>query len=394
MFTASLSVSVLLVPRTMNRFLCLLCVWMGMLCAWPFLSAQAWSVEALFDQAIAVDVPPGAFRYNWRDAVLLKSFIDIYRVDPQQREHIASYIRGEMERCAEKAHGYHPNGVASAVGLAFLKEIGADSEKTREALSRVERQYGNIARAANGACSHRTSFVELWDDTLYMIGMFLTGSYQATGDASYLHQLSQQVLAHAEHLCDNKTGLWYHGWAESMYPTMDECCQYAWNSNPSHRNSEFWGRGNGWVAMTMVDLLALLPADDADYASVKALFVRMMNTLSRLQDKKTGLWYQLPAHPRDKENFLESSCTAMFGYAAAKGARLGILSPAFSRVGKAAYEGLIRHCLEADGTRLGRICAGTCIGDKSYYYHRDIVAGTETYATGAVLMLSCEIELY
>jgi unsaturated rhamnogalacturonyl hydrolase len=124
------------------------------------------------------------------------------------------------------------------------------------------------------------------------------------------------------------------------------------------------------------------------------MFVQMMSTLARLQDSKTGLWRQLPLHVKDKDNFLESSCTAMFGYAAAKGTRLGILPSGFSISARNAYEGIVKHCLVGLDTpelALSRICAGTCIGDKDYYYARSQVSSGETYAIGAVLMLANEI---
>ena len=34
---------------------------------------------------------------------------------------------------------------------------------------------------------------------------------------------------------------------------------------------------------------------------------------------------------------------------------------------------------------IGNVCAGTCIGDKGYYYRRDVVCGTE-FCLGAVVL--------
>ena len=82
--------------------------------------AQKSPSEELFDAAMNSIVPAEKFVWNWRDAVLLKAFTDIYRAQPQQREAIADYVDRAMTRLSPKAHGIHPNGVASAVGLAFL----------------------------------------------------------------------------------------------------------------------------------------------------------------------------------------------------------------------------------------------------------------------------------
>lgn len=357
--------------------------------------AQKSPSEELFDAAMNRIVPAEKFVWNWRDAVLLKAFTDIYRKQPQQRETIADYVDKAMTRLAPRAHGVHPNGVASAVGLAFLQEIGRSSMETDKTLEKVLMQYRGIARAVNGACSHRAGTVELWDDTVYMIGITLIGCYKATGDISYVEEFADQVIAHAEHLCDPETGLWYHGWAESSYPAEDACSQYGWNTNPAHRNNEFWGRGNGWIVMSLADVLEVLPVTDRRYPQIRSMYELMMNTLAKLQDRRTGLWRQLPLHVRDRENFLESSCTAMFGYAFAKGVRMGILPAECRRVAEKAYDGLVEHCVLDRGTseiRLGHICAGTCIGDREYYYARSQVDHGETYALGAFLLLSNELK--
>ena len=127
------------------------------------------------------------------------------------------------------------------------------------------------------------------------------------------------MTAHANHLEDSVTGMWYHGWSESYFPSDDDCSQYGWNTNPLRRNDEFWGRGNGWVAMSYADLLEVLSPDSPAYSIMSAKFKRMAGTLLKYQDKKSGLWYQLPLHPKDKGNFLESSCSVMFAFALAKG---------------------------------------------------------------------------
>ena len=356
--------------------------------------AQKSPSEQLFEAAVTRYVPAEKYVWNWRDAVLLKSFIDIARAEPQKRELVADYVDKAMTRLASKAHGVHPNGVASAVGLAYMQETGRNSMETDKALERVLWQYRSIVRSANGACSHRAGSVELWDDTVYMIGLALIGCYQSTGDMSYVEDFADQIIAHAEHLRDPATGLWYHGWAETSFPTEDACSQYGWNTNPHHRNNEFWGRGNGWIAMSLADILTILPSSDERYSVIKDMFLQMMSTLAKKQDRKTGLWRQLPVHVKDKDNFLESSCTAMFGYAAAKGSKSGVLPSTYMQVAQKAYDGIVKHCivgLDTDELALSRICAGTCIGGKDYYYARSQVSSGETYAIGAVLMLANEL---
>ena len=180
----------------------------------PLAARQSRGVQ-LFDAAIRRDVPPGQYVYNWRDAVLLKAFTDIGRSVPARHGQVVDYAAEVMERVAPKAHGVHPNGIASAMGFAFLMEEGRATEATAEALDRVYEQYLAIRRTSEGGCSHRTSGTELWDDTLYMLEIFLLELYRATGDRKYMDQCVMEVSAHAIHLRDAESGLWYHGWAEN-----------------------------------------------------------------------------------------------------------------------------------------------------------------------------------
>ena len=55
--------------------------------------AQKSPSEQLFEAAVTRYVPAEKYVWNWRDAVLLKSFIDIARAEPQKREQVAHELR-------------------------------------------------------------------------------------------------------------------------------------------------------------------------------------------------------------------------------------------------------------------------------------------------------------
>ena len=140
--------------------------------------------------------------------------------------------------------------------------------------------------------------------------------------------------------------------------------------------------------MTLADLLELLPKDDENYSYLKTSLIKKLDTLYPLQDEKTGHWYQLPVYPGEMGNFIESSCTAMFAYAAAKGIALGIVpTDKFMPTIERAYNGLEANSLQSAGQylKMKNICGGTCIGDKEYYYNRDIV-DARAYAFGIAVM--------
>ena len=83
----------------------------------------------------------------------------------------------------------------------------------------------------------------------------------------------------------------------------------------------FWGRGNGWVAGGMAELLSDLPKNHPKRARIMEGYHTMMASLLKYQDAD-GMWHQLIDHP---ESYQESSCTAMFTYAMITGVKKGWL---------------------------------------------------------------------
>ena len=336
----------------------------------------------------------GEYRWDWAQATYLRSVADRYE-NGIEREKMLQYIRRAMEVNWDNASGIHPNHVVSGFGMALLARVTGEEKYRQKALGIYE-QYTRIPRASNGGVSHRDDVVELWDDTVYMIGLFLLEMYRLTGDEKYLTEIVSQLKKHDEKLKDKKTGLWVHGWDNDNISTDDGCCMLGWADNANRRNNEFWGRGNGWVAMILANTLHTMPANMAGREDLRKMFVKMMQTLKPLQDPETGHWRQLPVHTRDRDNFIESSCTAMFAYAMTLGMRDGILPvKKFRPVVEKAYAGIENNSLQFVDKYLtiSNVCYGTCIGNKEYYYKRKVVEGTH-FALGAAIMFYDQYHLF
>lgn len=132
-----------------------------------------------------------------------------------------------------------------------------------------------------------------------------------------------------------------------------------------------WGRGNGWVAAGLAEVLSELPAAHPKRAFIEASFVKMMDALLKYQTD-TGMWRQLIDHPAAWE---ESSATAMFGFALAAGVERKWLAGE-------KYLAAYRKAWRALATRVDDqgILRGICVGtgqsrDVDYYLKRPSVAG-------------------
>jgi unsaturated rhamnogalacturonyl hydrolase len=344
--------------------------------------------DSLMQYAMTRYLPAQRYRWDWGEATLLKSVIQRSQLG-KDRAAMDDYIATAMHAVLDRAHGKHPNAVASAVGIAYLLSRDASRHAALAPVARrILDEYSRIPRAFNGGVSHRDNVLELWDDTVYMVSLFLLEMYKSTGDDTHLTELVRQIDAHAEVLRDADDAFFYHGWDADSISTDDNCCMIGWADNPLRRNQEYWGRGNGWIAAAMADFLATAPANFPGRERILEMYRAMMHALLPLQDKVTGHWYQLPLYPGDAGNFIESSCTAMFGYAMTVGIKADLLPlPTFLPAVSRAFEGLAAcSIIHVDGAyTLSNVCSGTCIGDKPYYYKRRVTRGT-TFGLGMAIM--------
>jgi rhamnogalacturonyl hydrolase YesR len=148
----------------------------------------------------------------------------------------------------------------------------------------------------------------------------------------------------------------------------------------------FWGRGNGWVAAAMIEVLRSLPADHPLRATILARFEHMMRTLLRYQSDN-GMWRQVVDYPY---SWAESSATAMFAYAMAAGINEGLLEAGeFMRPVDDAWAALKAH-VDRDAN-LREVCVGTGKeNDLEYYLKRPRVDG-DLHGQAPLLWLAVEM---
>ncbi len=360
------------------------------------LFSQNW-VDAIDAYGREVYMPAEKYKWDWGQATFLNSLVHLYNYKSQtEKAKYLEYIKIAMDATYDVANGKHPNAVASGHGMAFLARITGE-EKYRLKAIEIYNDYLKTPRASNGGVSHRVETVELWDDTIYMISMFLLEMYRLTGDEKYIADFAAQVKEHSEKLADTKTGLWVHGWDDDNENYDDKCSIVGWPDKVTRKSSEIWGRANGWVTMALADALNTI-SQKSDYRKpLEKEFKNILKTLPSLQNKETGHWYQLPLFPYDSLNFQESSCTAMFSYAIALGLKMNILNKkTFQPIIENSYKGLRKYStvsIEGKYFAPSQVCGGTCIGDRNYYYNRKVTEGTG-FGIGAFILFGIEYESF
>ena len=194
--------------------------------------------------------------------------------------------------------------------------------------------------AREGLAAGLTWHMRFWIDDMFMITMVQTQAFRATGDPKYLDRAAREAVAYLDKL-QQPNGLFYHA------PDVPF----------------FWGRGDGWFAAGMSELLRSLPADHPNRPRILAGYQKMMATLLKYQDAD-GMWHQLLDHP---ESWPESSCTGMFTFAFISGVKHGWLDEQV--YGPAARKGWlgVQKYLDTDAN-VREVCEGTNKKNDYQYY--------------------------
>ena len=187
-----------------------------------------------------------------------------------------------------------------------------------------------------------------WIDDMYMLIIVQLQAYRATGDAKYLDRAALEMSAYLDKL-QQPNGLFYHA------PDVPF----------------FWGRGDGWVAAGMAEMLRTLPESHPRRARIMEGYRKMMKSLLQYQGKD-GVWHQLIDHP---ESYPETSSTGMFTFAMITGVKNGWLDKKiYGKAARNGWLGLVSY-IEPNGD-IRNVCQGTGKkNDLQYYLDRERFTG-------------------
>jgi len=185
-----------------------------------------------------------------------------------------------------------------------------------------------------------SSETRYWIDDMYMLTILQLEAYRATGDHEYLDRAAREMVAYLDKL-QQPNGLFYHA------PDVPF----------------FWGRGDGWVAAGMAEMLRDLPKDHPLRARIMKGYTTMMTALLQYQGKD-GMWRQLIDH---EEAWPESSSSGMFTFAMITGVKNGWLDA--RTYGPAARKAWIAVTGYVDqNSDVTSVCEGTSKKDDLEYY--------------------------
>ena len=373
-------------------------------------SHQPYSVRMMLSEmqrnpeASYLDGRNGKLKWNYTTGLELLSFMDVatrYGLD-----YPVEYVKQWADTMATedgvvykyKKEAYNVDHICPARIYYRLYDIYGD-KKYRRVLRKIREQIDSQPRTDDGIFWHKQIYPhQAWLDGLYMAQPFYAEYTKRFTPKKDRDSLFSDIAAHfrnaAKHTYDPATGLFRHAWDESR--------SMFWADSLSGQSAHAWGRACGWYALGMVEVLDYFPEKHTDRDGLVEQFRYLMTTVRKFADPETGMWYQVLDCPGREGNYLESTASAMFVYAALKGVRMGYLDKEeWRQYAMDLYGGFVKTFIREnpDGTiSLTSCCSVAGLGGKENrsgtysYYLSEPVIDNDCKGVGPFIWASLEYE--
>ena len=175
-----------------------------------------WIVE-IANSTIARQPNAAAYAWNWGEAVLMYGMWKAFETTGNNA--YFNYVKTWVDRYVDQNGNLnlssigdrtYVNKVAGGILLVVLYQQTSDTRYATAANQLAVYATTNIPRVYNGAFAH-TNDDQLWIDTLYMTGVFLSKWGVVSGSNASLDEAVKQIITHAEIQFDPDHHLFYHG---------------------------------------------------------------------------------------------------------------------------------------------------------------------------------------
>jgi unsaturated rhamnogalacturonyl hydrolase len=219
-----------------------------------------------------------------------------------------------------------------------------------------------------------------WTDDMFMGSAILARTAAMDGRAHDLDRAAQRLIAYAGRL-QQPDGIFNHA--------VD--------------GPAAWGRGNGFAAFGLMEVLTAMDAarlgpaaagpakaqsataDHPSRAALLGIFAKQMKGLAGWQ-APDGTWREIIDRPGA---YREETATAMILTAMARGVRLGWIDRSYAAIVDRAWRALAAHVTEDGG--LVDVCSGTGAGPTlRYYYDRPAIEGADDRGGAMALVAAME----
>lgn len=296
-----------------------------------------------------------------------------------------------------KIHGYNPadfNIDAINPGkLLFLLYEKYQDERYLIAMKSLRHQLQWQPRTTSGGFWHKNIYPwQMWLDGLYMGAPYYAQfAQQHKETAASFDDIAKQFLLIESKTRDAKTGLLYHAWDESHLQK--------WADKKTGLSPHFWSRSMGWYAMALVDTLDYFPQNHPKRKELIRLLNQLAEALLKVQHS-SHLWYQVTDQGNRYGNYLETSGSAMFAYAFAKGYNKQYLPEKYKKISSDIFNSLVKLHTQIDEKgllHLTNTCGSAGLGGDPYrtgsfeYYVSEAIRTDDPHGMAPFIFAGVEI---
>jgi unsaturated rhamnogalacturonyl hydrolase len=303
---------------------------------------------------------------DWGQSLAMYGLLAGLKVDnnPKVREYLRRWLAFHL------AEGVPVNYFCGSwsFGLLYpdvIREFPEFQIQLRDTACRIYEFIRDKAlRNGEGILLHNVDLPNIYIDTVYYSAVVLSKIGPMLG-LPWQDEAVKQIVLHLDRLQDGNKPFFIH-------------CE---ENNSGMRSEGSWARGNGWVMMTLAEILPLLDKKSARYKDLLVIFQQLSSAIAKHQTK-SGLWRTIID---DKSAYEEVSASAMYLYSYARAEKMKLLKPSSitNKASKATAASVNRQ-----GQVLG-VSEGTWPGTVDYY--KSLETGEWWWGTGAFLLAMAEL---
>jgi len=231
----------------------------------------------------------------------------------------------------------------------------------------AEKLENNIPRFPDGVFNRINT---MWADDLYMSLPFLVRLGIITGEEKYFDEVLTQI----------------NGYYERMFMKDQNIFSHIYFVEEKTANRIPWGRGNGWILLALSEVLLLMPESYNGRERILEIFKEFASGVLNCRDKKEGIWHQVI---NNNDSYIESSGSAMFITALARGVRCGWIEDCTKDILEA-WGALSEKCIDSEGNVYG-ICMGSRCSMEEKYYMDLATVTNDDHGVGVVISAGIEV---
>lgn len=277
----------------------------------PTAVQAAWRRESGADPAVLLHVhaldDEGATR-GWEMGTFVHGLIALQQLSDRPVYRAALRELAELNEWELGRRVYHADD--HSIGYLYLAIAAEDRDP--ELLAKVQARFDWILKHPSTQPMTIAQGQErwTWSDALFMAPPVWLKLASVTGERAYAEFMDREWWATTDTLFSPREGLFFR---DATYFDRHEK-----NGRPV-----FWSRGNAWVLASLALMLEEMPKDVPARTKYERLFQQLAARVAALQPAD-GMWRSSLLDP-EANPAPESSSTAFFCYAFARGVRLGLL---------------------------------------------------------------------